>query len=477
MACSLALFNIVISIASLMAIELPPEIHFYQNVSNPFFKPAPISGTAKYLLLWADVRTAILEAHEEVCGETRLCTSKEDDKLSRSKCSVCETCFCDDMCQHYGDCCIDKIIDDHLLDEPVYLTDKVPGPLYSECMDVRVKAHRIDSNSEFSQHRLISKCPDKWPDPILRSECEDTGPINARVLRRDITLEQLSQNWPVASNRTSVFYKNRACASCHGDAEEGSLIFWKLKLSYEDFPELGPSAEPRVLLEAFLKDSSTEVSFTVPDGMDARPCQFVLVKHSDIIGKCNMTGFRYLYDPVLWKSCELFPTLFKVFGDYFANMFCYWCQYDDKMPASSTCYSGIPFPFFVILSPDAVQSIHDARQNFDCRCRDGFLYDPYKVSCRRLHCATGKTLRNGECLSSVDVGKGQYYSLSLTMTSRWPVEDMSDPVYPSNMETFLKITELLKSTVARTLFTKEQDVNLDTFFIHISQVTKKTKTL
>ena len=127
MACSLALFNIVISIASLMAIELPPEIHFYQNVSNPFFKPAPISGTAKYLLLWADVRTAILEAHEEVCGETRLCTSKEDDKLSRSKCSVCETCFCDDMCQHYGDCCIDKIIDDHLLDEPVYLTDKVPG--------------------------------------------------------------------------------------------------------------------------------------------------------------------------------------------------------------------------------------------------------------------------------------------------------------------------------------------------------------
>ena len=249
-------------------------------------------------------------------------------------------------------------------------------------MDVRVKAHRIDSNSEFSQHRLISKCPDKWPDPILRSECEDTGPINARVLRRDITLEQLSQNWPVASNRTSVFYKNRACASCHGDAEEGSLIFWKLKLSYEDFPELGPSAEPRVLLEAFLKDSSTEVSFTVPDGMDARPCQFVLVKHSDIIGKCNMTGFRYLYDPVLWKSCELFPTLFKVFGDYFANMFCYWCQYDDKMPASSTCYSGIPFPFFVILSPDAVQSIHDARQNFDCRCRDGFLYDPYKVGKR-----------------------------------------------------------------------------------------------
>ncbi|KAK3782234.1 hypothetical protein RRG08_048692 [Elysia crispata] len=125
MACSLVLFNIIISIVSLRAIELPPEIQFYQNVSNPFFKPAPISGSAKYLLLWADVRTATLETHGEVCGETRLCTSKGYDQLSRSKCSGDKMCFCGDMCHLIGDCCLDKIIDDYLLDQSVNFTDKL----------------------------------------------------------------------------------------------------------------------------------------------------------------------------------------------------------------------------------------------------------------------------------------------------------------------------------------------------------------
>ena len=74
---------------------------------------------------WRDVDRKILEAYADVCGDSRLCNvTMFGSKYARNeRCSVCETCYCDDVCWAYKDCCLDKVISDTLLDQLVNETE------------------------------------------------------------------------------------------------------------------------------------------------------------------------------------------------------------------------------------------------------------------------------------------------------------------------------------------------------------------
>ncbi|GFN80403.1 adhesion G-protein coupled receptor g6 [Plakobranchus ocellatus] len=446
------------------------ETQLYHNITDPFFKPFPEAGSKSDYFTWANVRNGLLDAQEEVCKASRLCNPKGPKPIGLDSCNRCEACFCDDVCHIYGDCCLDKIIDEHLMDKQVLETHHVLGPEISECMDLRAKRGKYMSPKHLYQQRLISRCPANFEDPMVISDCENSGPINARVLSLDITPEQLSQNWPVASSRSSLFYKNRACAKCHSDDDEDTMVFWQLKLSYDVMPQLPPSADPRTLLEAFLKDPTVEVSFSAPNGTVPRHCQYILEQESLEGSQCNKTGLRFMYDPVLWKSCEIFPTFFRVDQKLFPNLFCYWCQNDLQPWLANLCGREILFPFFVVLSPDAIESVKKIRQTFDCQCRPGFMYDPYKDDCRKLHCSTGRKLSEFECVSTVDSGDGLKYSISLTMTSQQPLSDATNFIYPPNPGVFQEVAEFLKSSLTSTLFEDSRLVSYENFIVHARQL-------
>ena len=254
------------------------------------------------------------------------------------------------------------------------------GPLYHECADLRVKGIVQTELKDLWKQRLISKCPERFANPQARSECEGTGPINKDVYSLDVSPDQLSRNWPVASTRSLLFYKNQACAKCHEDDQEDSLVFWGLRLSCEESPGLPISSDPSTILALVLRSPRCEVVFTTPVTMEPRECQFAhAVDPEKIIQQCNATGQRSQYDGVLWRSCQVFSAVSKLDEQVFLNPFCFWCQTDGIKDFRPPCPYGGSVPFFIVLSPDALESAQNDRASFDCRCKNGYIYNPYKV--------------------------------------------------------------------------------------------------
>ncbi|GFO38053.1 myosin-10 [Plakobranchus ocellatus] len=296
------------------------------------------------------------------------------------ECSPCRTCYCDVKCERYGDCCLDRIIDVHLLDTYVNETKAYTDLTYAECMDLRVKGIYLKNFDVMQKQTLINKCPAEFNDSVIRSECEDVGPINANLLHLSTTPEDLSKNWPVSSTKSSLYYKNYACAKCHSDGAKNTTVFWSLDLSCQTFPNLPASSDPRSLLSVLLKDKECKVAFRTPENMEPRKCNVLPMVKSEVIDQCNATGKRSLYDAVLWKACDVFSIPMRQFTKYFANTFCARCQTDSKNSLSSTCSSDGMFPFFIVLSPDALDTVQQAHQSYDCRCRKGYIYNPFKLA-------------------------------------------------------------------------------------------------
>ncbi|GFR93482.1 G-protein coupled receptor 64-like [Elysia marginata] len=331
---------------------------------------------------WRDVQREILTPYTDLCHKSRLCNATVLGLTSSEQytCSVCEVCFCDDLCERYGDCCLDKVLEDTLMDKYVNETEPQREPYYVECADLRVKGVQGDEIDKLAKQRLIFKCPENFGNQSLRSECEDFGAINKNLYSLAISSDQLTHNWPVASTRSRLFYKNRACALCHDDAEEDTLVPWSLKLSCEKSLNIPVSADPFTVLTMFLREPTCEAVFTNPDGIEPRKCAFPRDPNLKIIDQCNTTGKRSVYDDLLWRSCNVLSMFIKSYEAAYTNPFCLRCQTDWMKVIRPSCqYSG-SVPFFIVLSPDAMESTQRVQASYDCRCRNGYIYNPYKIS-------------------------------------------------------------------------------------------------
>ena len=118
-------------------------------------------------------------------------------------------CKCDQLCNFFGDCCIDA-------PEATFTRQGTALKLDSNFLCISTEVHKNSSASEgrAKHYWMIGQCPN-----TIKSLAE--GKIEERLLKGNAMLCESDQfsSPPVTDSDTGLVYRNRYCASCHGIPE------------------------------------------------------------------------------------------------------------------------------------------------------------------------------------------------------------------------------------------------------------------
>ena len=115
-------------------------------------------------------------------------------------------CFCDNLCEMYGDCCVDA---------PIYqMSHQSQNHLNFECVSLK----------QYGDIYMRHQCGVEWNitnknDAIIKDFCENLN-----------TKSDPFGTTPVTNNVSGVTYRNYYCAICNSDAKPGTLRFWRPRL-------------------------------------------------------------------------------------------------------------------------------------------------------------------------------------------------------------------------------------------------------
>lgn len=113
-------------------------------------------------------------------------------------------CFCDAVCQIFGDCCADYVP----LPPPVPdISGGTSTPVFT-CQRVE------DINTSF-EYYIVDRCPREY-----------SANATVRELCRNERLEGLFYRLPVAGRSSGLLYRNAYCALCSGEKD---YVFWRVE--------------------------------------------------------------------------------------------------------------------------------------------------------------------------------------------------------------------------------------------------------
>ena len=101
------------------------------------------------------------------------------------------------------------------------------------------------------------------------------------------------------------------------------------------------------------------------------------------IDRCNVTGNRSTYDPLLWHGCQAFHGNVTSQSTTYKNMFCALCNQEDEKDwiecTRGERHGDIPFPFALVMSANVLDHVPTLQDRNWCRCKDDEIYDYYQV--------------------------------------------------------------------------------------------------
>ncbi|KAJ7379622.1 hypothetical protein OS493_014017 [Desmophyllum pertusum] len=117
-------------------------------------------------------------------------------------------CFCDKLCDEFGDCCFDfdALCRTHVNPETSSLTSN------ETCL--ALKSIGFNSHPKYTGYAVWSTCPQNWTEGSVRQKC------------RDEDQNDFLRNLPVFDKDSHVTYKNIFCARCNGAV---NTTYWKLQ--------------------------------------------------------------------------------------------------------------------------------------------------------------------------------------------------------------------------------------------------------
>ncbi|KAK3589600.1 hypothetical protein CHS0354_043061 [Potamilus streckersoni] len=211
----------------------------------------------------------------------------------------CAPCKCDVDCWSRGDCCIDLPY--------LYFT--------SSCQSTQLifNGSNVQISSEFS-FEMIASCPETDPEIEMKEDCD--GFIN------DGSFLDYDLHAPVTSVITHITYRNKYCASCHGDHD---FIRWDRFAECETTFDVNTISTINEFKHAlsYYNCSLVHVFPSSPPHIPNKKCVSNYDNH--VISTCNKTGLWTDYDPSIEWACINFKPNGVIFKD-FRNIFCYMCN-------------------------------------------------------------------------------------------------------------------------------------------------------
>lgn len=212
----------------------------------------------------------------------------------------CSSCYCDNLCTSYGDCCPDE-------------NGTVPTP-----------------NSDVT-YVCIRPGPNGFTDTLyyMIKWC----PSNAT----NVTSVVSDELYPVTSVRTRQTYFNEAFAACNNDTD---FVHWlnvtkcsDIVLNSEDDDEDEDDMTPDGTTQERGVSECYASFIPAPESVTHRPCSWHKTVDSErIVDKCNSSGILSNVDPVLQTLCQSNEYLVDSYDTVYKNVFCYLCNTISVMP-------------------------------------------------------------------------------------------------------------------------------------------------
>ncbi|GFR31631.1 g_PROTEIN_RECEP_F2_4 domain-containing protein [Trichonephila clavata] len=308
------------------------------------------------------------------------------------------SCYCDNLCSEYQDCCIDKV---------GFANAK---SLNWSCREVRgINISRIPIY-------VYQRCPKNWDDDFIKDMCEMEATERERL---KLSFDHL-QDLPVQSETTNTFYRNVYCAICNGDTQ---LVKWETYLycngdsgrngdSFMDDPDFSDAVYVprtmnfrRVKINGRLRNCQINVKkFKLPSlvtDSGARLCKPVINScpdgvDSESISKCNA------YTSYVYRV----PTSKK---EIYKNFHCALCN---GVPIESlSCIDpsmgpvyGNPWgatgkaPMTMLFDFNYQGGLEEVGNLSPCLLHEGQIWDPIFRKCQNFTCGTLYKREGSRCV-------------------------------------------------------------------------------
>ncbi|KAL9971183.1 hypothetical protein ACROYT_G023676 [Oculina patagonica] len=289
-------------------------------------------------------------------------------------------CYCDDLCDDFGDCCFDF---DALCRKRICLQ---AGALRLNATCFALKNGKL--RPEYTGYAVWNKCPQKWTEESVRQKCQEED--QSGFLR----------NLPVFDKESLVTYKNVFCAKCNGAV---NTTYWKLKFVCQRWfnltdVDLGKSVA--LLFQNCWFDKKPErhqlnyLKRCIPRFQD---CRSISQERNE--SYCQTECLRYAF-PVCISHYQT---------RRFRNPQCALCSGFEPNDLKSECITGDPVEsppltiFFdfsstskysVVVEDDKENVVKTTTKELSCSLDE--VYDPYAGSCKAIVSTEPGTSVNGK---------------------------------------------------------------------------------
>ena len=314
-------------------------------------------------------------------------------------------CFCDNLCEMYGDCCVDA---------PIYeMSHQSQNHLNFECVSLK----------QYGDIYMRHQCRPEWDvsnknDALIKDFCEN--------------LEAKSDPFgttPVTNNVSGVTYRNYYCAICNSDAFLGSLQFWRPRL---ECPTLNSHVHrykniSKEFVTSHLRFSKARNVWGIDISMGGvevfHDCYIDPVLPDEISHRVRLCSGRntitacppdYTGNNTIRELCESYTALVFEPTKSFRNVHCAICN--NASLESLYCLNLGPlgrskfkqnfnlFSFAILFDiggkiDNPVGDTDLQEQLNRSKCDKDKLYDPFFKKCRTVYCHQNNAVyKNGGCI-------------------------------------------------------------------------------
>ena len=390
-------------------------------------------------------------------------------------------CFCDNLCEMYGDCCVDA---------PIYqMSHQSQNHLNFDCVSLK----------QYGDIYMRHQCRPEWDisnknDALIKDFCEN---LDAKSDPFGTT--------PVTNNVSGVTYRNYYCAICNSDASLGTLQFWRPRL---ECPSLNSIHRYKNISKEFvtshLRFSKARNVWGIDISMGGvevfHDCYIDPVLPDEISNRVRLCSGRntitscplnYSGNDTIRELCESYTALVFEPTKSFRNVHCAICN--NASLESLYCLNLGPlgrskfkqnfnlFSFAILFDIGGNLDVpvgETQEQLFQAKCDEDKLYDPFFKKCRTVYCHQHNTIfNNGSCIEIDTVTKdsttttvtpsssvtSEITTISTTTSSqRNTITNSSDiPKATSTTDSSNSSPSSDKQTIDEILITREEEIQTD----------------
>ncbi|KAL3853860.1 hypothetical protein ACJMK2_013159 [Sinanodonta woodiana] len=295
-----------------------------------------------------------------VCNSTYSCIGNS---------SLPRNCFCDEICRHLEDCCLDNRNASNS-----FTSQPLPPKYVFSCLNIP----EVNDGFPFL---IVNKCPLNWDGLQVQKMCEEPRQIN------------LMERIYVTDIYTGVHFRNTYCALCNS---VNNYLFWKSEVKCKK--NFNPD-------NIIISNKDCSLRFFPPGPI----IKYRACRQNDIIDSCHKADTVTNNSVVSMCSNGGYALVYEGMHAY-KNIHCASCNAAEKSallcqpklvssikPVITRIRTFYSYHLLVDLNT-GVGKKNGVFVDYRSRCSEGEIYDPFANECSPVFCFEPFVFNSGKCV-------------------------------------------------------------------------------